>query len=129
MDQDSIQSPFVGICAMWRRQNTPRRPGEWLREERKEATGDSPPDINGDEGHSRVPPPLPEIAEIAHVSGPWGMATSLLSSSRSRKPRPPLLREMTNDHLPSLIISAQMRTVSPIREERAPGPVAVEYDH
>lgn len=74
-----------------------------------------------------------EIAEIVHVSWPMGFGCrsfkQLQGPDWSRKPRPPLLREMTNDHLPSLIISAQMRTGSPIREERAPGPVAVECDH
>lgn len=54
-----------------------------MRRRKEDATGDSPPDINGNEGHRRVPSPLLEIAEIAHVSGPWGMAAGLLSSSRA----------------------------------------------
>lgn len=70
MDQDSIQSPSVSTCTVLKRTEHPRRPGEWLREGRKDATGDSPPDINGNEGHSRMPSPLLELAEIAHVSGP-----------------------------------------------------------
>lgn len=73
MDLDSIQSPSVGTCTMLRRTENPRRPGEWQREGRKDATGDSPPDINGNEGHSRVLSPLLEIAEIAMLvaHGVW----------------------------------------------------------
>lgn len=52
------------------------------REGRNDATGDSPSDTNGNEGPSRLPSTLLEIAERARAGDPWGLAAGFLSSPR-----------------------------------------------
>lgn len=117
-------SLHAGTCTMLWKTAHPRRPSEWQGEGRQDSTGGSP---------SRQM--AMRITVGCHPLC-WGqqrypvfMARGVRGHGWPSKPRLPLLREMTNDCLPSSFISAQMRNVSPIRKERAPRPAAVECNH